>query len=81
MGAYPVLLELAGRRAVVVGGGPVALRRARGLLAAGASVAVIAPAVLPELAELSEVAVSLRSYGMVTWTGPGWCMPARTIPP
>jgi uroporphyrin-III C-methyltransferase / precorrin-2 dehydrogenase / sirohydrochlorin ferrochelatase len=62
VGAYPLLLELAGRRAVVVGGGPVALRRARGLLAAGAAVEVIAPAVLPELAELSEVAVSLRGY-------------------
>ena len=62
MGAYPLLLDLGGRRAVVIGGGAVALRRTRGLLAAGASVAVIAPAVLPELAELSEVAVSLRGY-------------------
>ncbi len=62
MGTYPLLLELAGRRAVVVGGGPVALRRVRGLLAAGAAVEVIAAAVLPELAELSEVAVSLRGY-------------------
>jgi uroporphyrin-III C-methyltransferase / precorrin-2 dehydrogenase / sirohydrochlorin ferrochelatase len=62
VGAYPLLLELAGRRAVVVGGGPVALRRVRGLLAAGASVAVVAPVVRPELAELSEVAVSLRDY-------------------
>jgi uroporphyrin-III C-methyltransferase / precorrin-2 dehydrogenase / sirohydrochlorin ferrochelatase len=62
VGAYPLLLDLGGRRAVVVGGGAVALRRTRGLLAAGASVAVIAPAVRPELAELSEVAVSLRGY-------------------
>ena len=62
MGVYPLLLDLGGRRAVVVGGGAVALRRTRGLLAAGASVAVIAPAVRPELAELSEVAVSLRGY-------------------
>jgi uroporphyrin-III C-methyltransferase/precorrin-2 dehydrogenase/sirohydrochlorin ferrochelatase len=62
VGAYPLLLDLGGRRAVVIGGGAVALRRTRGLLAAGASVAVIAPAVLPELAELSEVAVSLRGY-------------------
>ena len=62
MDSYPLLLDLAGRRAVVVGGGPVALRRVRALLAAGARVAVVAPAVLPELAELSEVAVSLRGY-------------------
>ena len=80
MGAYPVLLELAGRRAVVVGGGPVALRRARGLLAAGASVAVIAPAVLPELAELSEVAVSLRGYADGDLDG-AWVVHACTDDP
>jgi len=80
VGAYPVLLELAGRRAVVVGGGPVALRRARGLLAAGASVAVIAPAVLPELAELSEVAVSLRSYADGDLDG-AWVVHACTDDP
>ncbi|HZB49984.1 MAG TPA: NAD(P)-dependent oxidoreductase, partial [Mycobacteriales bacterium] len=38
MGSYPLVLDLAGRRAVLVGGGAVALRRARGLLDAGASV-------------------------------------------
>ena len=62
MGTYPLLLELAGRRAVVVGGGPVALRRARGLLDAGALVTVVAPAVRPGFAELSGVSVSLRDY-------------------
>ncbi|HST63585.1 MAG TPA: uroporphyrinogen-III C-methyltransferase [Mycobacteriales bacterium] len=62
MGTYPLLLELAGRRVVVVGGGSVAARRVRGLLAAGAVVSVVAPAVLPAVAELSEVAVSLRDY-------------------
>ena len=49
---YPLMLSMAGRRAVVVGGGQVALRRAPGLLEAGANVVVIAPAVLPELADL-----------------------------
>jgi uroporphyrin-III C-methyltransferase/precorrin-2 dehydrogenase/sirohydrochlorin ferrochelatase len=62
MGTYPLLLELAGRRVVVVGGGAVALRRVTGLRAAGASVAVVAPVVSPEITELSEVAVSLRGY-------------------
>ena len=76
----PLLLDLAGRRAVVVGGGPVALRRARGLLAAGASVAVIAPAVRPELAELSEVAVSLRGYGDGDLDG-AWVVHACTDDP
>jgi siroheme synthase-like protein len=40
---YPVALELTGRRCVVVGRGPLAEEKVRGLLEAGASVAVIAP--------------------------------------
>jgi uroporphyrin-III C-methyltransferase/precorrin-2 dehydrogenase/sirohydrochlorin ferrochelatase len=80
VGAYPLLLDLGGRRAVVVGGGAVALRRTRGLLAAGASVAVIAPAVLPELAELSEVAVSLRDYADGDLDG-AWVVHACTDDP
>jgi len=58
---YPLMLSLAGRRAVVVGGGRVALRRVQGLLDADANVIVIAPAVLPELAELP-VTVLPREY-------------------
>lgn len=40
----PVMLNVAGRRCVVVGGGPVAARRATTLVACGAQVVVIAPA-------------------------------------
>jgi len=58
---YPLALNLAGRRTVVVGGGGVALRRARALLAAGAVVQVIAPDVNEELLAL-DVAVSQRPY-------------------
>src|SRR5215475_5750324 len=61
MTGYPLLLDLTGRRVVVVGGGPVALRRARGLLAAGALVHVVAPHVLPELVSLG-VALHRRAY-------------------
>jgi uroporphyrin-III C-methyltransferase / precorrin-2 dehydrogenase / sirohydrochlorin ferrochelatase len=50
--AYPLLLDLAGRGAVVVGGGPVAARRVRGLLDAGAEVRVVAPWVCEDLAQL-----------------------------
>jgi siroheme synthase-like protein len=52
MGFYPVLLELQGRPCVVVGGGPVAARKVEGLLAAGADVTVVSPALAPALGAL-----------------------------
>ena len=58
---YPVNLRLTGRRCVVIGGGPVALQKVRGLLSAGAVVEVIAPTVDDELAALS-VTVERRAY-------------------
>ena len=42
MAKYPIFLELSGRRAVVIGGGAVAVRKAQGLLAAGARLVVVA---------------------------------------
>jgi len=42
MSKYPIFLELAGRRVVVVGAGAVALRKAVSLLAAGARLVVVA---------------------------------------
>jgi len=59
-------LRVAGRLVIVVGGGPVALRRVRGLLAAGARVRVIAPDVVPELA-------SLVSAGAIERITRGYC--------
>ena len=50
--AYPLTLDLTGRRVVVVGGGPVAARRARGLVDAGAAVEVITPFVCEDLRDL-----------------------------
>jgi uroporphyrin-III C-methyltransferase / precorrin-2 dehydrogenase / sirohydrochlorin ferrochelatase len=58
---YSLMVDLAGRRAVVVGGGHVALRRTRALLESGANVVVIAPVLLPELAALP-VTVLPRRY-------------------
>ena len=42
-GGYPVLLDLAGRLCLVVGGGPVGWRKAQGLLAVGAMVRLVDP--------------------------------------
>lgn len=46
---YPVFLDLRGRLAVVAGGGPVAVRKARGLIEAGARVRVISPDLAEDL--------------------------------
>jgi uroporphyrin-III C-methyltransferase/precorrin-2 dehydrogenase/sirohydrochlorin ferrochelatase len=47
---FPVFLDLAGRRVLLVGGGVVARRKAEALLDSGAEVVVGAPALVPELA-------------------------------
>jgi len=51
---YPIALDLRGKLVVVVGGGAIADRKIRGLLAAGASVRVIAPAGTDGLREAAE---------------------------
>jgi precorrin-2 dehydrogenase / sirohydrochlorin ferrochelatase len=51
---YPVLLEGRAISALVIGGGRVALRKARALLATGATVRVVAPAIIDELQALRE---------------------------
>jgi uroporphyrin-III C-methyltransferase/precorrin-2 dehydrogenase/sirohydrochlorin ferrochelatase len=58
---YPLMLSMTGRRAVVVGGGQVALRRTRSLLESGAHVVIIAPSVTAELADLP-VTILRRPY-------------------
>ena len=64
MGYYPVLLNLAGRRCLMVGGGSVAERRVDALLAAGAQVTVISPRVTQPLAALAaEGRIGLESRG------------------
>ncbi|WP_423182148.1 uroporphyrinogen-III C-methyltransferase [Arthrobacter sp. NyZ413] len=57
---YPTALRLLGRPVLVVGGGPVAARRAKGLLDAGARVTVVAPVASDALRELAD-------SGLLAW--------------
>jgi uroporphyrin-III C-methyltransferase/precorrin-2 dehydrogenase/sirohydrochlorin ferrochelatase len=57
---YPTALRLLGRAVLVVGGGPVAARRAKGLLDAGARVTVVAPVASAALQDLADA-------GLLTW--------------
>src|SRR6185503_4331495 len=63
---YPLMLDGPAIRALVVGGGPVAARKVRGLLGSGASVRVLATALSPAVRELHPnprlVILSPRAY-------------------
>lgn len=59
---YPVSLDLAGRRVLVVGGGAIAARKVAGLLRAGAAVTVVAPEAVSEIAEDPDVRWHQREY-------------------
>jgi precorrin-2 dehydrogenase / sirohydrochlorin ferrochelatase len=61
-------MDVSGRRCVVVGGGGVAARKARGLLGSGARVVVISPEVRPEILEL-DVEVHVRPYAPADLSG------------
>jgi siroheme synthase-like protein len=54
-------LDLTGRSVLVVGAGRVALEKTEGLLAAGAAVTVVAPQILPAIADLG-VEIIRRGY-------------------
>ena len=58
---YPVLLNLAGKACLVVGGGQVALRKVEGLLEAGAHVRVVAPCIV----EMPENVLCIRREFLV----------------
>jgi siroheme synthase-like protein len=57
---YPIFLELADRKCLVVGGGNVAEGKVRGLLDAAASVTVLSPTLTPALE-------ALRIAGRIDW--------------
>ena len=64
-GFYPIFLDLGQRKCVVVGGGPVAERKAVGLLKAGAEVTIVSPDVtqgLQRLVESGDVRLLERAF-------------------
>ena len=70
---YPLTLDVRGRRVLVVGGGPVAERRIRRLIAAGAAVHLVSPAAtkaLRALAATNAVQWSERTFAAQDLTLP-----------
>ena len=65
MRPYPIFLKLRGHRCVVVGGGPVAERKAKALVASGARVRLISPQATPSLVRLAsqkKIDLARRGY-------------------
>jgi uroporphyrin-III C-methyltransferase/precorrin-2 dehydrogenase/sirohydrochlorin ferrochelatase len=79
MAGYPLLLDLVGRRVLVVGAGQVAARRIPALIEAGADVVVVAPSVHPDIAALS-VRLEQRPYAQQDVPG-AWLVLAATDDP
>ncbi|MEQ9093820.1 MAG: NAD(P)-dependent oxidoreductase, partial [Miltoncostaeaceae bacterium] len=46
---YPMFVDIEGRRALVIGGGPVATEKVEKLVDHGARVRLVSPAITPEL--------------------------------
>lgn len=59
---FPVNLILAGQPVLVVGGGPVAARKAEALVAAGARVSVVAPTAVPSIVADEHIRWHERPY-------------------
>lgn len=80
MKLFPLFAELKGRRVVVIGGGPVAERKIRSLLAAGADVLAGAPSFTPGLLALAaESRIVLRQQAFQPeWLEDAWLAVAAT---
>lgn len=72
---YPAFLKLAGRKVLLVGGGPVAAAKLEGLLAAGASVTVVAPDIAPGI-ERQGVTIHRRTFQPGDLDGAWWVVAA-----
>jgi precorrin-2 dehydrogenase / sirohydrochlorin ferrochelatase len=59
---YPINLDVAGRKVLVIGAGPVAYRKVKSLLECGARVTVVSPEFCPALARLAGIRRLCRAY-------------------
>ena len=75
---FPTFLKLGGRRVLLVGAGPVAAGKLRGLLDAGAVVTVVAPDVVPEI---SAATVDIRRRPFQDGDLDGVCYVVAAAPP
>ncbi len=77
---YPLFADLRGRRALVVGGGAVALRKTQALLEAGARVRIGAPELEPTLARWAEDGRIEYRAGLfeAAWLDDAWLAIAAT---
>ncbi len=81
--SYPVTLQLRGRRCVVLGDGPLAAEKARGLLGAGARLTVISPTPCAELELLRsepELTLHRRGYAPGDLAGQFLVVAATNVP-
>ncbi|NNM87147.1 MAG: bifunctional precorrin-2 dehydrogenase/sirohydrochlorin ferrochelatase, partial [Phycisphaerae bacterium] len=67
---YPVFLHLAQQPVLIVGGGKVAMRKARGLIQAQAAITVISPVFAAELAQLPNLVLRREKYQSAGMNGP-----------
>ncbi|NOV04052.1 precorrin-2 dehydrogenase/sirohydrochlorin ferrochelatase family protein [Paenibacillus planticolens] len=69
---YPIMVNLAGRQCLVIGGGPIAERKVLSLLEAGALVTVVSQtftAVLAEMGQSSQVVLHRQTFHPSMMTG------------
>ena len=77
---FPAFLDLRGRTVLVVGGGPVALRKITALLPTGARVRVGAPELIPEIEAMSATGAVEHLDGRFepAWLDDAWLAVAAT---
>ncbi|GGP14195.1 precorrin-2 dehydrogenase/sirohydrochlorin ferrochelatase family protein [Oceanobacillus neutriphilus] len=59
---YPVMMNLNGKKAVIIGGGKIALRKAKGLAGTGVKIVVVSPGIREELFKLHDVVWKQKEF-------------------